>query len=76
MPTQAAIEKISKYAKMITKPAKVLEFFKKEVFKAEKSDLLKIIIPQMKKNGYTNIPIYDEENTFLGILSKTPLLDF
>lgn len=74
MPTQAAIEKISKYAKMITKPAKVLEFFKKEVFKAQKSDLLKIIIPQMKKNGYTNIPIYDEENTFLGILSEARLL--
>ena len=59
---------------MITKPAKVLEFFKKDVFKAKKSDLLKVIIPQMKKHGYTNIPIYDEENTFLGILSEARLL--
>lgn len=73
-PTQAAIEKISHYAQMITKPAKVLDFFKKKVFKAKKSDFLKEIIPQMKKNGYTNIPIYNDEERFIGILSDARLL--
>lgn len=73
-PTQAAIEKINNYAKMITKPAKVLDFFKKKVFKAKKSDLLKEIIPQMKKNNYTNIPIYNNEEQFIGILSEARLL--
>lgn len=73
-PTQAAIEKINQYAQMITKPAKVLDFFRKKVFKAKKSDFLKEIIPQMKKNGYTSIPIYDEQEQFVGVLSEARLL--
>lgn len=74
VPTLAAIDKISHYTKMITQPAKVLEFFKKPVFKAKKSDLLKSIIPQMKKKGYTNIPIYDNHDAFVGMLSNARLL--
>lgn len=73
-PTQAAVEKISQYAEKITKPAKVLELFKRPVFTAKKSDSLRIIIPQMKKNGYTNIPVYDENNHFVWILSDARLL--
>lgn len=73
-PTQSAIEKISHYASLITKPIKVLELFRKEVFKATTSDFLKNIIPQMKKYGYTNIPVYNEHQEFVGILSESRLL--
>jgi hypothetical protein len=50
LPTQVAIEKVQEYAEKITRPAKVLELFRKNVFKAYTSDYLKTIIPEMKKN--------------------------
>ena len=73
-PTLAAIEKVRIYAEKITKPAKVLELFRKKVFQAKTSDPLKNILPEMKKYGYTNIPIYDERGHFEGILSDARLL--
>ena len=62
------------YAQKITEPAKVLEFFQKPVFTAKKSDLLSEIIPLMKGKNYTNIPIYDDQGNFAGILSESRLL--
>ncbi|PZM86637.1 MAG: hypothetical protein DLD55_05150 [candidate division SR1 bacterium] len=73
-PTLAAIEKVRIYAEKITKPAKVLELFRKKVFQAKTSDPLRNILPEMKKYGYTNIPIYDESGHFQGILSDARLL--
>lgn len=74
VPTSSAIEKIKTYAQKITEPAKVLEFFQKPVFTAKKSDLLSEIIPLMKGKNYTNIPIYDDQGNFAGILSESRLL--
>ena len=74
LPTQVAIEKVQEYAEKITRPAKVLELFRKNVFKAYTSDYLKTIIPEMKKNWYSNIPIYDESNNFVWILNDSRLL--
>lgn len=73
MPTLAAVEKISKYAQIIMKPARVIDLFKKEVFKAKNSDYLKSIIPLMKSKSYTHIPIYNQEGKFEGILSQSRL---
>ncbi|MBQ9554139.1 CBS domain-containing protein [bacterium] len=73
-PTQAAIEKIKHYAEKITRPAKVLDLFRKRVFKAHKEDYIKTIIPEMKKYGYSNIPVYDENENFVGILNDSRLL--
>ncbi len=73
-PTQAAIAKISKYAEKITKPAKVLDLFRKKIYKAHKEDYLKVIIPEMRKYWYSNIPIYDEKENFVGILNDSRLL--
>ena len=74
LPTQVAIEKVQEYAEKITRPAKVLELFRKNVFKAYTSDYLKTIIPEMQKNWYSNIPIYDENNNFVWILNDSRLL--
>ena len=73
-PTDAAIDKLREYAEKITKPAKVLDLFRKKVFRAHKEDFLKNIIPEMKKNGYSNIPVYDENENFIGILNDSRLL--
>jgi len=73
-PTEAAISKISEYAEKITKPAKVLDLFRKNVFKAHKEDYVKTIIPEMRKYWYSNVPIYDENENFVGILNDARLL--
>lgn len=74
MPTISAVEKISKYAHIIMQPARVIDLFKKPVFTAKKSDFLRTIIPLMKSKSYTNIPIYDDQGKFQGILSESRLL--
>jgi CBS domain containing-hemolysin-like protein len=35
---------------------------------------LKNILPEMTKNGYSNIPVYDENENFMGILNDSRLL--
>lgn len=72
-PTPAAIKKIAQYAESITKPPRVIDIFKKEVYTAQTQDFLKEVIPTMKKRGYTQIPVYQDKN-FIGVLSEAKLL--
>jgi hypothetical protein len=46
---------------VITAPVRVVDLFKKEVFTAKTTDLVKSIIPQMKEKNYTAVPIYDAQ---------------
>jgi hypothetical protein len=46
---------------VITAPVRVIDLFKKEVFTAKTTDLVKSIIPQMKEKNYTAVPIYDAQ---------------
>jgi hypothetical protein len=61
VPTTAAVERISHYVEVITAPVRVIDLFKKEVFTAKTTDLVKSIIPQMKEKNYTAVPIYDAQ---------------
>lgn len=74
MPTEVAVSKLAKYAEVIKKPARVIDLFRSEVFKVKKSDYLKTIIPLMQSKSYTKIPVYDENQQFLGVLSEQGLL--
>ncbi len=64
-PTPAAIEKISKYQKIITDPPKVIDIFRKEVHQASTHEYLKEVIPMMKRKGFTQIPIYNSQHQFI-----------
>lgn len=74
VPTTAAVERISHYVEVITAPVRVIDLFKKEVFTAKTTDLVKSIIPQMKEKNYTAVPIYDAQWKFSGVLSEKRLL--
>ena len=58
---QLLLERISHYVEVITAPVRVIDLFKKEVFTAKTTDLVKSIIPQMKEKNYTAVPIYDAQ---------------
>lgn len=65
MPTEVAVSRLAKYAEVIKKPARVIDLFKTEVFKAKKSDYLKTLLPLMQSKSYTKIPVYDENQHFV-----------
>jgi len=69
-PTPYALKKISKLAKAIKKPPTSFKIFKKKVFCVKENDLLKSVLPTMKKFAYTHVPVYSEDNTFLGIFTE------
>lgn len=70
IPSKYALEKIKKLAKHIKDPPSCFDIFKKTVFFAKTTDLLKDILPAMKTNAYTHVPIYDANNHFVGVLTE------
>ena len=73
IPTPRAIEKLSEFVDKILSPDLCIEYFKKQVFTAEYSDLLKDVLAEMKKNNYSHVPVY-HQGKFLGVITESWIL--
>ncbi|MCU0667214.1 MAG: CBS domain-containing protein [Patescibacteria group bacterium] len=73
-PHSFVVDRIIHIRDMIEHPKKVSSVMTKPVFIATTNDLLYPIAKKMINNIYTHIPIYDEHNNFVGVLSETAIL--
>jgi len=71
IPSPYALHKIKTIAKAIKDPPSCFDVFKKDVYFCKTSDHLKDILPVMKYNAYSHVPVYDSQNKFVGVLSES-----
>jgi len=71
LPSEYALNKVKTTAEAIKKPPSCFDIFKKTVFFCKTTDLLKNILPTMKRHAYTHVPVYNEEDKFVGVLSES-----
>lgn len=70
VPTEYAINKIERFKDAILNPPSCFEIFGGYVFACKKNDYLKDILPIMKQNNYTHIPVYNGKGKFTGVLTE------
>ena len=74
IPSEHAIEKMRQLKKWILRPPFCIEVFAKKVFICNINDKLKDIIPQIKKNYFTHVPVYDNFDRFIWVLTSESIL--
>jgi len=73
-PTEYAISLLEKYANTIKKPPRCWDVLAKHVFTCKFDDKLKRIINIMESNNYSHVPVYDDKNQFVWLLSESNIL--
>jgi len=70
IPSQYALNKISRIADAVKEPPRWFDIFKKTVYFCKTTDKLKDVLSAMKNNNYTHLPVYDRENKFIWVLTE------
>jgi len=73
-PHSFVVEKMFHIREMIENPKKVHDVMTKKVYFASLNDEIYETAKCMYRNVYTHVPIYDQDNNFIGILSESALL--
>lgn len=73
-PSEYAIEQLAKYASSIKKPPRCLDIFSNNVFTCQTNDKLKKILEIMDKNNYSHVPVYNEDEQYMWVLSESEVL--
>ena len=71
-----AFEELNKLYSNLENPPKVIDLFAKEIFRTRLSDDVLAVLESMKENVYTHVPVYDENDKFVGILSETTVMNW
>jgi len=74
IPSEHAIAKMKQLKQWILRPPFCGEVFRKKVYSCNINDLLLNILPLMKDNYYTHVPVYDNFNRFVGVLTSESVL--
>lgn len=74
-PHDDVVERLESITRIITSPPKVLQsIVGRSVFVVQGDVTLKKILPEMVKNGYSNIPVYLQD-TLVGVITRKMIID-
>lgn len=74
-PHDDVVERLESITRIITSPPKVLQsIVGRSVFVVQGDITLKKILPEMVKNGYSNIPVYLQD-TLVGVITRKMIID-
>lgn len=68
-PHLSVVELVEKIAGELTKPKTIIPFFERKVKTFQKTDHLTAVLKTIKKHGYSQFPVYDNEK-FVGLLTN------
>ena len=71
IPTERAIEKLSEFIEKIVEPPLCIDYFRKEVYSVHLWDKVSEVLKNIK---YTYIPVYNDEEEFLGVITEGGIL--
>lgn len=67
---------LKKITNLISKPILVKDCMVKNMFSASFDDKVSYLIKNMKEKGISHIPVFDENNTLLGVFSQSTLFSY
>lgn len=70
IPSEYAIKQLAIHATNIKKPPKILDIFRKDVFKCTLEDNLKYIVDKIQNERFTQIPVYNGWWNFVWVISE------
>ena len=74
IPTERAINKLSEFIEKIVEPPLCIDYFRKEVYTVHLSDKVSEVLKNIKSDWYTYIPVYNDEEEFLGVITESGIL--
>lgn len=74
IPTERAIEKLSEFIEKIVEPPLCIDYFRKEVYSVHLWDKVSEVLKNIKSDWYTYIPVYNDEEEFLGVITEGGIL--
>ena len=74
IPTDRAINKLSEFIEKIVEPPLCIDYFRKEVYSVHLWDKVSEVLKNIKSDGYTYIPVYNDEEEFLWVITESGIL--
>lgn len=74
IPSEQAIKKMKQLKQWILRPPYCGDVFKKAIFSCNINDTLQDILPKIRNNYYTHVPVYDNSNKFMWVLTSESIL--
>lgn len=74
IPTERAINKLSDFIEKIVEPPLCIDYFRKEVYTVHLTDKVSEVLKNIKSDWYTYIPVYNDEEEFLGVITESGIL--
>lgn len=72
LPTEYAINRISKIANLLIDPLKVIPLFQKQVFTLQYNDFIYRAVKNMHEKDYSQIPIYNQKD-YIGLITTNTI---
>jgi len=76
IPTERAISKLSEFIEKIVEPPLCIDYFRKDVYCVHLSDKVSDILKNIKTEWYTYIPVYNNWEEFLWVLTESGILQW
>ena len=74
IPTERAINKLSEFIEKIVEPPLCIDYFRKDVYCVHLQDNLSEVLKMIKEEWYTYIPVYNENEEFLWVITESWIL--